>query len=198
MTTRALCIVAALAACGRAGDQNVVTSAPTPQHVRDASNMSSSKTLWQPRSVAAHGITVEFVDGSPVSEGDASEQHFVLQRSEGVLAAVRIGAAMTLAWWRTNFGERRLAFSPESATTLCGRPAVRQEVTVPAETATGLVPSPSGIGHFEQRTPAEVHVAVAGATAKGTAFVATWVVAESERAARRNDEDHFFASIRCD
>lgn len=105
---------------------------------------------------------------------------------------------MTLAWWRASFGERRVVFSPESPATLCGRPAMRQETTVAAEKATGLVPSESGIGHVEQRTPAEVYIAIAGSSAKGTAFIATWVVAESERAARRNDENHFFASIRCE
>jgi hypothetical protein len=187
-----------LVACSRGAGDSGPTSNPTTLRNGDATTMTTSNVAWRARAIAAHGLTIDFVDGPEITEGDGEDQHFVVQRHDAVLAAVRIGTPMNLTWWRANFGERKLDFTSEMPVTVCGRPAVRQEVTVPAETATGLVPTPDGgIGHMYNQRPAEVHVAVAGTTTAGTPFVATWVVAADRRAPLRSEEDHFFASIRC-
>jgi hypothetical protein len=191
-------LLVALAACSRGASDAGPTPSSTTVRNGDATIMASSNVVWRARTIASHGLSIDFVDGPQISEGDGEDQHFVLQNHDAVLAAVRIGTAMNLTWWRASFGQRELAFGAESALTVCGRPATRQEVTVPAETATGLVPAPDGsIGHITNETPTEIHVAVAGTTTAGTPFIATWVVVADRRAARRADEDHFFASIRC-
>jgi hypothetical protein len=177
----------ALAACGG------TTTEPTPHR-----EVVMTATRWQPHTIAAHGLTIELVDAHPPASGGGPEQEFLVQRLETGVAALRIGPAITLAWWRASVGAA-LPFGPERAVTVCGRPGARQEVSAPADVATGLVPDPggSGFGHIEQRTPARIHVAVAGTTARGTPFVATWTVDAERRDALRADEDHFFASIRC-
>lgn len=155
-------------------------------------------TSWRARTIAQHGISFDLVDGVEAAEGEGGGQQFVIQRNDGAVAAVRIGTDMTLTWWRTNFGERKLAFSAESTVRVCGRDGKRQEVSVPAETATGIVPAPTGgVGHIEKRTSAQVHVAVSATTSAGTPFVMTWVVPADRRDALRIDEDHFFGSVRC-
>lgn len=190
-----------LAACGRTpADSGASTQrpniAPITSH-QDASSMSS--TSWRTRAIANHGVSIDLVDGVDAVEGDGGGQHYVIQRRDGVVAAIRIGDEMTLAWWRANFGERKLAFNSESAIRVCGREAKRQEVSLPAETATGIVPGKNDlIGHVQQNTPAQVHVAVSATTASGNPFVMTWVVTADRREALRADEDHFFGSVRCD
>lgn len=158
-----------------------------------------TSTSWRARTIAEHGMTIDFVDGIEPAEGEGGGQHFVIQRRDGAVAALRIGADMTHVWWRTNFGERKIAFGAESVVRVCGRDGKRQEVAVPAETATGIVPASNGnIGHVEERTPATVHVAVSGSTASGTPFLLIWSVPADRRDALRADEDHFFGSVRCD
>lgn len=157
-----------------------------------------TSTRWRARTIAAHGMTLDLVDGVEPTEGDGGGQHFVIQRRDGSVAAVRVGADVTLAWWRMNFGERKLAFGAEQTFRVCGRDGKRQEVSVPGETATGIVPDGSGrIGHLDEHTPAEVHIAVSGTTASGVPFVMTWVVSADRRDALRIDEEHFFGSVRC-
>ena len=154
-------------------------------------------TSWRAHPIAALGLTIDLVDGPKITEGDGGGQHYVLQGHDAVVLAVRIGNDMTLAWWRSNFGERKLAFGAEASVTICGRAGRRQEVAVPTETATGLVPTDGGIGHIYSETPAHVHIAMSGLTSAGTPFVATWVVDAGRRDSLRIDEDHFFSSIRC-
>jgi hypothetical protein len=193
-----LVLLLLLVACSRGASDAGPTPSPTPVRNGDATTMASSNVVWRARTIAPHGLTIDFVDGAQISEGAGGDQHFAVQNHDAVLAAVRIGKTIDLAWWRASFGQRKLAFGAQTALVVCDRPATRQEVTVPAETATGLVPArDGGIGHIESQTPAEVHVAVAGTTATGTPFIATWVVAADRRDARRADENHFFASIRC-
>ena len=153
-------------------------------------------TAWRTRSLSAHKLIIDLVDGiEPV----VSESSLVQRRDDGV-DMVHVGADETLAGWRAGFGERPLAFGPDTPLTVCGRPGLRQEVTVPAETAIGIVASPQGGvgGHLHHETPAQTHVAVAGTTTAGVPFIATWTISVARRDARRADEDHYFGSIRCE
>ena len=163
----------------------------------------ASKTLsWHGHTPTIAGkaaeISFDVIDGVAVAEGDIGSFHYVSQTRAPVQIDVWIGPDMSLAWWRGRFGSRSPTLGPESAVTLCGRPATRQEVSVPAQQATGVVQADSGeIGHLHSSTPPEVHVALAGTAASGTPFVVTWRVVAERRDSLRADEAHFLSSIRC-
>jgi hypothetical protein len=158
----------------------------------------TSTLKWRSYPIASAGVTIDVVDGSDVSDASVETQHYVLQKHGTVQLGIRIGKTMTLAWWRDNFGSRKLPFTSEVPVSVCGRPSKRQEVAVPEERATGSFKGNDGnIGHMEHHVGPRVSVAIEGTTASGTPFVAIWSIDASERDARRTDEDHFFASISC-
>jgi len=146
---------------------------------------------------AAADLSLDVVDGIPVGEGDIGSFHYVSQTRPPIQLDLWIGADISLAWWRGRFGSRSPTLGPESAITLCGRSAARQEVSVPAQQATGLMPGDAGLGHMHVSTPPEVHIALAGTTASRAPFVVAWRVAADHRDALRADEAHFLSSIRC-
>lgn len=163
----------------------------------------ASKTLsWRSHTPtiagAATDLSLDVIDGVPVGEGDIGSFHYVSQTRPPVRIDVWIGPDVSLAWWRGRFGSRSPTLGSESAVTLCGRSGRRQEVSVPAQQATGLVPGDDGaVGHLNAATPPEVYVAFAGTTANNAPFVVAWRVAADQRDALRADEAHFLSSIRC-
>jgi hypothetical protein len=166
---------------------------------KDAPIMSTSNLSWRAYSITKLGITIDVVDGpDSLTEGGNGDLYYVIQNHGPIQLGIRGGKVVSLTWWRDNFGRRAVAFGPETAVTVCGRPARRQEASVPEERATGSFRGSDGkIGHMDHRVPPTIQVAIAGTTAAGVPFVAFWVVKPTQRAAMRADEDHFLASIRC-
>lgn len=193
----ARCMIAAvlaLAACrGKAADR--ATQAPT---LTQDATMSSKTLTWRSHTPTIAGISLDVVDGVPVGEGDIGSFHYVSQTSPSVQIDLWIGPDISLAWWRNRFGSRGATFGVESAVTVCGRSGLRQEVSVPAQQATGVQRTEGGnIGHLHSTTPSEVHIALAGFTANSAPFVVAWRIPAGRRDALRADEAHFFSSIRC-
>ena len=151
---------------------------------------------WRSQPLAKLGLTIDVVDGTAVDERDAGAVHALQQFHPRFQLGAWLGKDASLAWWRNRFLPAAKV-GPETALQVCGRPAHRQEVTAPAESATGSFPTPSGIEERASTTLARVHVAIAGTTAAGLGFVVSWVVDADQRDAMRTDEDHFIASITC-
>jgi len=152
---------------------------------------------WRPHPIAKLGLTIDVVDGTPIDERDAGPLHSLQQFHPKFQISALLGKDASLAWWRNRFLPSA-KIGPESAIQICGRAGHRQEVSAPADSATGGFATPDG--HIEERTsttPGRVHVAIAGTTAAGLGFVVSWVVEADQRDAMRADEDHFLASISC-
>lgn len=160
--------------------------------------MPDASVRWKPHTIAKHALSIDLIDGVEISEASVAEQDYVIQNHGPAQLVLRVGSAITLDWWRDQFGSRALAFQPIVATTVCGREGRRQEVTVPETRAVGSFRGSDGsIGHMSNRVGPRVHVAVAGTTTAGSPFVLAWNVDADQRDALRADEDHFLASIRC-
>lgn len=204
MTDARYLLAAALgvaACCGGTRDPGTAGPTPIPSIPQD-STMPSTTLRWRSHTPtiagAPAGISLDVVDGTSVSEGEIGSFHYVSQTSPPVQLDVWLGPDISLAWWRGRFGSRAPTMGAESTVSVCGRPGVRQEVSVPAQQATGVHRTADGsIGHMQSEMPPEVHVAIAGTTGSGTPFVVAWRVAGDRRAALRADEAHFLSSIRC-
>jgi hypothetical protein len=197
---RAAIAVSFLIACGRGEATPGPSPTPTPTHSSAEDSAMPRTTLsWRSHTVAGHGLALDVPTDADVTEADAAGFHNVSLIRPTLELSVWIGKDMSLAWWRGRFGGRDATLGAEASATICGRPGARQEVTVAAEHASGLVPGQDGaIGHVEHDLPARIHVAVSGTTKAGVSFVASWIVEAPQRDALRADEDHFLASLRCD
>ncbi len=190
--TMKLVVLAVVVACTRGGDPPRSMQATTASTPGD-----STMTLrWRSQPIAKLGLTVDVVDGTAVDERDAGAVHALQQFHPKFQLGVWLGKDASLAWWRNRFLPAA-TLGPETALQVCGRPGYRQEVSSPAESATGSFPTGSGMEERTTMTPARVHVAIAGTTAAGLGFVLSWVVDADQRDAMRADEDHFIASITC-
>jgi hypothetical protein len=147
--------------------------------------------------LATGGVSLDLVDGPAIAEGDAAGFHYVSQAHPPLQLDLWLGPGISLAWWRGRFGSRNAAIGPETRLAVCGRAGRRQEVSAPEQHATGLVPSGDALGHVEDITPAELHIAISGTTSSGTPFVVAWRVNAGQRDALRGDEAHFLGSLRC-
>jgi hypothetical protein len=184
---------AVLAACTRGGDPPRSMQGPMTSTPQD----STMATLrWRPQPIATLGLTVDVVDGTAIDERDAGAVHALQQFHPRFQIGAWLGKDASLAWWRNRFLPAAKV-GPETPLQVCGRPAHRQEVSAPADSATGSFPTASGVQERTTRTPARVHVAIAGTTAAGLGFVVSWVVDADQRDTMRADEDHFIASITC-
>ena len=144
------------------------------------------------------GISLEIPVGVPRDEGSAGDLRYLLVQHETFQVAAWVGVNQALAAWRARLVNRNPQFATEASTTLCSRPARRQEAAVGPEEATGLVTDTSGnLGHLQHRIPAQVQVAVAGNLADGTPLLIAWTVTRDRREAYRTDEERFIGSIRC-
>jgi hypothetical protein len=192
-----LAVALGAAACCSGARDHGTTGPSIPQDSK-----MPSMTRWRSHTPtiagATAGLTFDVVDGAPLGEGDIGSFHYVSQTSAPIQLDVWLGPDISLAWWRGRFGSRAPILGAESAISVCGRPGMRQEVSVPAEQATGVQPTADGsIGHIHSETPPEVHVAIAATTASGTPFVVAWRIPADRREALRADEAHFLSSIRC-
>jgi hypothetical protein len=151
---------------------------------------------WRPQPIAKLGLTIDVVDGTEINERDAGAIHTLQQFHPKFQLGAWLGKDASLAWWRNRF-LTAAKVGPETPLQACGRPAQRQEVSAPADSATGSFPTANEVQERTTRTPARVHVAIAGTTAAGLGFVVSWVVDADQRDAMRADEDHFIASITC-
>jgi hypothetical protein len=159
--------------------------------------MFPTKLVWRRHTLAVGGVSLDLVEGSTIAEGDAAGFHYVSQAHPPVQLDLWLGPDISLAWWRGRFGGRKALIGPEISFRVCGRPARRQEVSVLDQHATGLVPNGDQLGHIEQDTPSEVHIAITGATGAGVPFVVSWRVDAGEQDSFRGDESHFLESLHC-
>jgi hypothetical protein len=189
-----------VAACrGEASDRGA-TRVPIP--VPQDSSMSSKTLRWRSHTPtiagAVAGVSLDVVDGSPLAEGDIGTFHYVSQTSPPIQIDLWIGPDISLAWWRGRFGSRNPTLGAETAVTVCDRTGTRQEVSVPAQQAIGIVSNEKGnLGHVTSAVAPEVHVALAGTTANSTPFVVAWRVSADQRNALHADELHFLGAIHC-
>lgn len=160
--------------------------------------MSRPTLTWRAHAVTGAALAFDLPADARVAEADADAFHNLAATRASLTISAWIGKDMSLAWWRGRFGGTGASLGAESAATICGRAGARQEVAVPARSATGLVPQAGGVRQVDERTPAQVQVAVSGTTRAGVPFVVAWIVDADQRDALRADEDHFFASLRCD
>lgn len=193
----AITIGAVLAACSGAAEPGSGPSGPPSPSPPKDSTMFPTTLAWRRHALVTGGVSLDLVDGPPIAEGDAAGFHYVSQAHPPVQLDLWLGPDISLAWWRGRFGSRNAVIGPETSFAVCGRAARRQEVSVSDQRATGLVPGSGGLGHVEDATPAEVHVALGATTAAGTPFVVSWRVSSGQRDALRGDETHFLASLRC-
>jgi hypothetical protein len=191
----ALALVLAIA-CGRPAP------GPAPGTIggeKEHDSMTQTSVRWRRHVVAPIGLSFDTFEEGPAAEGVTEPGfHYFVQTSGPAQIAARAGTGQDLASWRAIYGPpRRASFGPETPTTLCGAPAVRQEVTVEEERATGGFPDAQGrIVPVDKTDPATVHVAVS-AQLRGQPLLVVWSVHQSERAAYRDAEAHFFSSIEC-
>lgn len=106
------------------------------------------------------------------------------------------GPGATLEQFRTSV-PGQLRFEPETEATLCGVPAKRLVATLVPPMGTGARTAPDGsLVHGAGGGEPTTFVAVAGR--RGESWVrAVWIVASASRATHRDDEDRFFAAVRC-
>jgi len=116
---------------------------------------------WRPQPIAKLGLTIDVVDGTTVDERDAGAVHALQQFHPRFQLGVWLGKDASLAWWRNRFLPAA-KIGPEAPLQVCGRPGHRQEVSAPAESATGSFPTASGMEERRTTKPARVHVAIAG------------------------------------
>jgi hypothetical protein len=160
--------------------------------------MGNSTLQWQPHTSELLGLSLDLPAGAKAEEGSAGELRYLLARSGDVRVGAWIGPGQDLSGWRARLVNREPRVTIESAATLCGRPARRQEAALSPEQATGATRDSAGsLREVEHRVPAQVEVAVAGSLANGTAVLVAWTVVSDRRDAHRADEEHFIASIRC-
>jgi len=153
---------------------------------------------WTTTAVAALDLELAVMSDVTPTEGVAGELVYFHAAHGPVTIDVWSGPGQDLAGWRARLVNRKPRHGPETASTLCGRPALRQESAAAEETATGSYRAPSGdIGHLAHRVPPQVHVALAGTTTSGAPLLVVWSVAADARDALRGDEAHFFAALRC-
>jgi len=122
----------------------------------------------------------------------------IIQSHDKIRIALWAGPGQDLATWRDRLQSiYQVSFGDEQSTTVCGRPARKQEAVVSSAGATGAVVGDSGVvGHVYQDATHETHVAVAF-TQKNTEVVLSWAVPTSEREEYKPDEDRLFDSIVC-
>lgn len=194
MNTLAYLLLAASATlgCGQPAPGN---AAPQEEHVMSHDH---ARIHWRQHTVAPIGIELDAADGPVIAEGSEADFRYFVQTVQPVRLAARIGKRQDLASWRELYGApHRAVFGPETATTLCGLPAIRQEVVVDESRATGgFVGDKGQIVERDATEPAMVHVAEA-AVLRGQPLLVVWSVERSHREAYRDDEAHFFASVRC-
>jgi hypothetical protein len=144
------------------------------------------------------GVVVDIVDSpSEYAVGDSSQGSIL--SGDGVAGvAITYGPDATLASWRSRRTSSPEAigvkFGDETAATVCGQRARRQEGSIPSQPERHADIA-NGISASSQR-PAEHEVALAFEVGSSK-ILAVWGVRASERERYRIDERHFFESIRC-
>jgi hypothetical protein len=152
---------------------------------------------WRRHRLADLGLELDVLDGPEVSEGSAGATRYAIQEDRGVKLRVAAGAGGDLASWRGSYAARSPRFWRESATTLCGGLAHRQEAEVAAESATGSFAGSDGaIGHMDVNRPA-VHAVAVAFTIAGQPVLVEWVVPAADRERYRDAERRFLGSITC-
>lgn len=161
-------------------------------------SQSQPRIRWRKHAVAPIGIELDAVDGPVIAEAGEADFRYFVQTARPVQIAARAGKGQDLASWRRLHGAPHHAvFGPETATTLCGLPATRLEVTVEEARVTGGFANDQGeIVERDATEPPTVHVAVA-AVWRGQPLLVVWSIERDHREAYREDEARFFASVRC-
>jgi hypothetical protein len=148
--------------------------------------------------VRSLGIELDVMEGATSQEGTAGDLRYFSASADGVYVNAWSGPGQDLAGWRARLVNREPQTGPEQLTTLCGRPAMRQEATLGKDLATGVFRGSGGaIGHIEHQVSPQVQIAIAGTVAGGAPLLVVWTVGVDVRDAQRANEDHFFTSIRC-
>lgn len=160
--------------------------------------MTQTSVRWRHHVVAPMGLAFDTFDEGPVAEGVEPGFHYFVHTAGPAQIAARTGTGQDLASLRAIYGPpRRASFGPETATTLCGAPAIRQEITVEEQPAVGGFSDARGrTVPVDKTDPATVHVAVS-ARVQGQPLLVVWSVHQSLRASYRDAEEHFFSSIEC-
>jgi hypothetical protein len=151
---------------------------------------------WQRIDVAA-GVSVELPAGA-VTRGAYQGVAYAWRQGASGVFGVRVGPGQGLDAWRAVF-QAVPRLSPVAPTTVCGRPATRQEAAFDAGPyAVGVSQNDEGMYvHEATDHPAMTEVAVAFAAADGTPAVATWRVETAARAAHEADATRFFTALTC-
>jgi hypothetical protein len=156
----------------------------------------ASNVPWQRVDVAA-GVSVELPAGR-VTRGEYQGVAYAWQPGPAGRLGVWVGAGQGLASWRATF-QAVPHLGAATDTTVCGRPATRQEATFDAGPyAVGASLDPDGkVVHEATDHPAMTEVALAFTAADGTPCVATWQVETGQRASHEADAARFFAALTC-
>ncbi len=104
---------------------------------------------WRTMTIAPLALELDVLDSATADQGTADQLAYFSASVGGVHVNVWSGPGQDLAGWRARLVNRTPQPGAEEATTLCGRPAVKQEATLAPERATGAYRAPSGdIGHL--------------------------------------------------
>lgn len=188
---KARCIVLVLVgACCRSGPAERSTWNKEPPPV------TATRLTW--RSVdLPFGLTFDVPTTGTPTEGVAGGMSYYLNEAGPIRIGAWTGGPWSLPHWRSVATSGGGHLGPEQAVTVCGQATSRQEASMPGDTATGAFAGEDGqIGHLEHVERPEVRVAV-GVVIAGAPVVIEWAVAATDRDVYRDDEAHFFASIRC-
>ncbi len=153
---------------------------------------------WRRHTIDAIGLALDInADGPAPSEGAAGGIRYLIQEHAGIKIGVWAGPGRDLQGWRDGFTPGSARLGQESAITVCGTPARRQEAQVAGQTATGVYRDPAGnLGHIDGSTPATVSVGIAF-TVRGQPVLVEWAVPAADRDRHRDAEAHFVASLAC-
>lgn len=161
-------------------------------------SQSPSRLRWRRHIVAPIGIELDALDGPVIAEASEPDFRYFVQSLAPVQIAARAGKGQDLASWRQIHGApRRATFGDEAPATLCGLAARRQEVMVDADQAAGGFAGDGGrVVERDATDPPTVHVAVSTVWRREPLLV-VWSIERDQRERYRDDEAHFFASVRC-
>jgi hypothetical protein len=199
--TRARLIVIFVAAgCARPAAGPAVAPVADAGAVEPDAMSSSNSVTFNPHQIPALGLTLPVVAGFPVSAGAAGGISYAMQTTPDVALGAWWGPGRDLAAWRGFYQPSRTAtFARETAVTVCGQPARRQEAALgEVEPPTGFAVGADGQNEpiIGTGSPAEVAVAVA-LRVGDQAVLVEWRVRADRRAAHRAAEERFFAELRC-
>lgn len=138
--------------------------------------------------VTRDGVSVRFLAGAEIQDIDLDGAPATVQRVGDVAVRLVRGEAY-----------RGYARGQSSSARVCGRPATRLVLDVPAvEAIPGFIDDQGRYSHGPPSiTPARLEISLRFEH-RGRPFLVTWVVPPSRRARHRATEQAFFASIRCE